>query len=140
MSFLEIQALAAAIIKGAREIIDSEFPLILVVENDIGKVLGNALNVALHREKPVVCIDGIHAQGGDYIDIGEPLANGRVVPVVTKNFNFQYLKGGERLILKTTLFGHTYEFKSVREVMAKANEEKSGDKLQALLQSPQRSV
>ena len=49
-------------------------PLILVVENDIGKVLGNALNVALHREKPVVCIDGIHAQGGDYIDIGEPLA------------------------------------------------------------------
>ena len=33
------------------------------------------------------------------------------------------------MILKTTLFGHTYEFKSVREVMAKANEEKSGDKL-----------
>ena len=33
------------------------------------------------------------------------------------------------MILKTMLFGHTYEFKSVREVMAKANEEKSGDKL-----------
>ena len=33
------------------------------------------------------------------------------------------------MILKTTHFGHTYEFKSVREVMAKANEEKSGDKL-----------
>ena len=33
------------------------------------------------------------------------------------------------MILKTTLFGHTYEFKSVREVMAKANEDKSGDKL-----------
>jgi len=33
------------------------------------------------------------------------------------------------LILKTKLFGHTYEFKSLREVMAKANEEKSGDKL-----------
>lgn len=31
--------------------------------------------------------------------------------------------------LKTTLFGHTYEFSSLREVMAKANEEKSGDKL-----------
>ena len=30
---------------------------------------------------------------------------------------------------KTKLFGHTYEFDSVREVMAKANEEKSGDKL-----------
>lgn len=33
------------------------------------------------------------------------------------------------MILKTQLFGHTYEFKSVREVMAKANEEKSGDQL-----------
>jgi ethanolamine ammonia-lyase large subunit len=33
------------------------------------------------------------------------------------------------VILKTKLFGHTYEFKSLREVMAKANEEKSGDKL-----------
>ncbi|MCD7735956.1 MAG: ethanolamine ammonia-lyase subunit EutB [Lachnospiraceae bacterium] len=33
------------------------------------------------------------------------------------------------MILKTTLLGHTFEFKSVREVMAKANEEKSGDKL-----------
>lgn len=34
-----------------------------------------------------------------------------------------------KVILKTKLFGHTYEFDSVREVMAKANEEKSGDKL-----------
>ena len=34
-----------------------------------------------------------------------------------------------KLILKTSLFGHTYEFQSLREVMAKANEEKSGDRL-----------
>ena len=33
------------------------------------------------------------------------------------------------MILKTKLFGKVYEFKSLREVMAKANEEKSGDKL-----------
>ncbi|MGI6181286.1 MAG: ethanolamine ammonia-lyase subunit EutB [Agathobaculum sp.] len=33
------------------------------------------------------------------------------------------------MILKTKLFGHVYEFKSICEVMAKANEEKSGDKL-----------
>lgn len=33
------------------------------------------------------------------------------------------------MILKTKLFDHTYEFGSVREVMAKANEEKSGDTL-----------
>ena len=33
------------------------------------------------------------------------------------------------MILKTKLFGHVYEFKSLREVMPKANEEKSGDRL-----------
>ena len=33
------------------------------------------------------------------------------------------------MILKTKLFGKTYEFKDVKEVLAKANEEKSGDKL-----------
>ncbi|HNZ62898.1 MAG TPA: ethanolamine ammonia-lyase subunit EutB, partial [Bacillota bacterium] len=33
------------------------------------------------------------------------------------------------MVLRTKLFGHNYEFKSLREVMAKANEEKSGDKL-----------
>lgn len=33
------------------------------------------------------------------------------------------------MILKTKLFGHIYQFKSLMDVMAKANEEKSGDKL-----------
>ncbi|PIE55373.1 MAG: ethanolamine ammonia lyase large subunit [Dethiosulfovibrio peptidovorans] len=35
--------------------------------------------------------------------------------------------------LKTTLFGHTYQFKSVKEVLAKANEEKSGDRLAGII-------
>ncbi|MGL4738854.1 MAG: ethanolamine ammonia-lyase subunit EutB [Cellulosilyticaceae bacterium] len=36
------------------------------------------------------------------------------------------------MILKTQLFGRTYAFKSLMDVMAKANEEKSGDKLAGL--------
>ncbi len=36
------------------------------------------------------------------------------------------------MILKTKLFGHVYAFQSLKEVMAKANEEKSGDKLAGL--------
>ena len=34
--------------------------------------------------------------------------------------------------LNCMLFGHKYEFKSLKEVMAKANEEKSGDRLAGL--------
>ena len=33
------------------------------------------------------------------------------------------------MILKTKLLGHVYEFKSVKDALAKANEEKSGDRL-----------
>ncbi len=36
------------------------------------------------------------------------------------------------MILKTKLFGKVYDFKSLNEVMAKANEEKSGDRLAGL--------
>ncbi len=86
--FREIQELADAIIKGAQEVIESEYPLIVVIENDIGKVLGNALNVKLSHEKPVICIDRIHTAGGDYIDIGEPIAGGQVLPIVNKTLVF----------------------------------------------------
>ena len=33
------------------------------------------------------------------------------------------------MILKTLLFGKTYAFRDVKDVLAKANEEKSGDKM-----------
>ena len=37
------------------------------------------------------------------------------------------------MILKTKLFGHVYAFQSLKEVLAKANEEKSGDRLAGLV-------
>ena len=45
------------------------------------------------------------------------------------------------MILKTTLLGKTYEFSGVKQVLAKANEEKTGDKLAGLAaQSAQERV
>ena len=39
------------------------------------------------------------------------------------------------MILRTTLFGNVYNFKDVKEVLAKANEEKSGDRLAGIIAS-----
>ena len=87
-SFLQVQELARMVIDGADAVIAGPHPLIVVVENDIAKALGNAINVLLERKKPFICIDGIYANDGDYLDIGEPVALGRVVPVVTKTLIF----------------------------------------------------
>lgn len=87
-SFSGIQETAAAVVEGAKEVIGSRHPLVVVTEADIGKVLGNALRVKLGPDKAVVCIDGIHCSGGDYIDIGEPVAGGQVLPVVIKTLIF----------------------------------------------------
>lgn len=87
-SFLEIQQLAQDIIQGAYEIIKSPYPLVIIIEQDIGKALGNAINVILEHSKEVICIDGIKTLSGDYIDIGKPMADGRVVPVVIKTLIF----------------------------------------------------
>ncbi len=87
-SFIDIQNLATEIISGAQEVIKSVYPLIIVVENDIGKALGHAIKVKLEHSKEIICIDSIIANSGDYIDIGLPVAGGKVVPVVIKTLIF----------------------------------------------------
>lgn len=90
-SFREIQHLAQGLLEGAKEVISSRHPLILVMEADIAKALGNALTIFLERgraKKGLICIDGIKTLSGDYIDIGEPIAGGQVVPVMIKTLIF----------------------------------------------------
>ena len=83
-SFSQIQLLAEGLVQGAKDIIRRGGPVIAIVEEDIGKALGNALKARIHNNCGVLCVDSIHAESGDYVDIGEPLAGGVVVPVVVK--------------------------------------------------------
>lgn len=86
--FDQIQSLARAIIGGMEEMINSEFPLILILENDFAKVLGQTISIQLNHSKNLICIDSIKIDNGDYIDIGKPIASGTVVPVVVKTLLF----------------------------------------------------
>ena len=87
-SFNEIQAYAKGFIEGMEEIIQKELPIIIIVENDMAKVLGHAIYSALQLKKDVICIDSIKVENGDYIDIGKPVAEGKVLPVVIKTLVF----------------------------------------------------
>lgn len=87
-SFIEVQEIAKGMVDGLEEFVGSELPLIIIVENDMAKVLGQAVYALLNFKKEVVCIDGIKVENGDYIDIGKPIAEGKVLPVVIKTLVF----------------------------------------------------
>lgn len=87
-SFSEIQQLATGLIDGMRELIEKQYPIIIITEEDFAKALGQTLYVQLGLHQNIICIDGIHVENGDYIDIGKPVANGKVLPVVIKTLVF----------------------------------------------------
>ena len=88
--FSEVTNMAESIIAGAERYMDSQEHLIVVVENDMAKALGQTLFSKLLGKKSIVCIDSISVENGDYIDIGKPLGNGRVLPVVIKTLIFNF--------------------------------------------------
>ena len=88
-SYQRIQETARGVAQGLKPLLESGFEPIVVVEKDMAKVLGQALAALL--DGPLLCLDGVGADNGDYIDIGAPVANGAVLPVVIKTLVFQKL-------------------------------------------------
>ena len=57
-------------------------PVIVVVEQDMAKALGQALALKLGREAKILCIDRVRLDEGSYLDVGAPV--GPAMPVVVK--------------------------------------------------------
>lgn len=89
-TFEDVQATAGAIIDGAGSVLDGPNTLVIVLEHDRAKVLGQSLMSLRGRRDNVICIDGVQTASGDYIDIGTPVGAGRAVPVVVKTLVFNH--------------------------------------------------
>ncbi|MCR8843523.1 ethanolamine ammonia-lyase reactivating factor EutA [Paenibacillus sp. SC116] len=87
-SFQEVQKYARGLHKGMAELLEQEYPLIVVVHHDMAKVLGQTLYALLDYKKDVICLDSVVVDNGDYIDIGKPIADGKVLPIVIKTLVF----------------------------------------------------
>ena len=82
-SFSELCRLADGIALGTEPYLKGGKPLLLALESDLGKALGQALHMLL-PQTPILCADALHLREGSYIDIGAPLAGGQTLPVVIK--------------------------------------------------------
>ena len=66
----------------------ASLPLILMVDRDVGRLLGHLLEHELGVARAVIAIDGIELHPFDYVDIGAPVQPANVVPVVIKSLLF----------------------------------------------------
>lgn len=62
-------------------------PLVMVLEEDYAQVLGQTIR-GIDESLPLIVVDQVGLGEGDYIDIGEPMFDGRVVPVSVKTLIF----------------------------------------------------
>ncbi len=85
-SYARIQALAREVVLGLEELRQAGHPLVVAVESDLAKALGQAM--APLTPGPLLCLDSVGVDNGDYIDIGPPAAGGTVLPVVVKTLVF----------------------------------------------------
>jgi ethanolamine utilization protein EutA len=83
--YQRLRELAAGIAMAAGS---GALPLILMVDRDVGRLLGHLLEHELGVARAVIAIDGIELREFDYVDIGEPLEPAQVVPVVIKSLLF----------------------------------------------------
>lgn len=66
----------------------AQLPLILMVDRDLGRLLGHLLEHELAVARAVIAIDGIELHEFDYVDIGAPVQPANVVPVIIKSLLF----------------------------------------------------
>ncbi len=87
MDFETLQILAQGVVQYAARQLSPTRPLTLIVERDYAQALGQTIK-AMRPDAPLVVIDQVGLGEGDFIDIGEPMLDGRVVPLSVKTLIF----------------------------------------------------
>jgi len=87
-SFNNIEKMAKGIYHAWGKISTTDNPLVIIVEKDIGKVLGQTLYRVSSGELRFISIDSINIGEGDYIDVGKPISKDDVVPIIIKTLVF----------------------------------------------------
>lgn len=87
LDYEQLHNLAEGLSSFARDYLPSERPLILLLGKDYAQSLGQTVK-GMIPNRPLLAIDQIGLEEGDYIDIGNPMMEGRVVPLSVKTLVF----------------------------------------------------
>lgn len=87
-SYIAVQRLAKSIAQTADAVLPPSEPVMVVLRHDMAKILGRQIRAVLGEKRPVISIDSVVVQQNDYIDMGRPLMEGMVIPVVVKTLIF----------------------------------------------------
>ena len=81
--------LASGICDGLpKTVVDAGIPLIVVMDGDAGRTLGNILTKELGVKGEVISVDNVQLNDFDFIDIGEQMETTQVVPLIIKSLLF----------------------------------------------------
>ncbi len=80
--------LATGLAEFAKSLPDGR-PLVAIIEHDYAQALGQTVK-AMAPDRPLLVIDQVGLQEGDYIDVGMPMMDGRVVPLSVKTLIFYH--------------------------------------------------
>lgn len=87
ITYKEVQNLARTIAEASAALTEKA-PLMVVIEQDMAKVLGQCISNLTGTTRPIVCVDNIEVEQGDYMDFGHPLLGDTTIPVVVKTLIF----------------------------------------------------
>ena len=77
----QIKAMAATLAEGF-----GERPVLVCLQSDFAKALGQCLRLLLPEDRPILCMDGLVLGADSYLDVGHPV--GPAIPVVIKTLIF----------------------------------------------------
>lgn len=86
--YMEMKRAAASIRQIMDRVQPPGEPILLVIESDIAKAMGQMIRQQPDLKRQVVAIDSIHVEDGEYVDMGKPMMNGMVISVVVKTLIF----------------------------------------------------
>ena len=87
-AFADLQALCQGIADALPNTLENEQPVVVILDSDVARLVGEHLSRTLNGYTDITCIDGVQLQDFDYIDISQEHAHTQTVTVVIKSLVF----------------------------------------------------